>query len=102
MRETFASNITLTDLQGIGGEDLVNTLVDMAAEYVVEPSVLSEMIARVTRDEAFESHIRTTRPQTATLAPAALEAEGRGARAHELPAEPSRAKEGDIDSTETG
>ena len=76
LREASALNITLTELQNIGGEHLVNTLVAIAAEHRVEPPALSEMIARVTRDEGFES------------------------RAREPPAEPSRAEEGDIDSIE--
>ena len=50
LRETFASNITLTDLQGIGGEDLVKILVQIAADNDVEAADLSEMIARGTRE----------------------------------------------------
>ena len=50
LRETFASNITLTDLQGIGGEDLVKILVQIAADNYVEAAALSEMIARRTRE----------------------------------------------------
>ena len=50
LRETFASNITLTDLQGIGGEDLVKILVEIAAGNYVEAAALSEMIARGTRE----------------------------------------------------
>ena len=50
LRETFASNITLTDLQGIGGEDLVKILVQIAADNYVEAAALSEMIARGTRE----------------------------------------------------
>ena len=76
LREASALNITLTELQNIGGEDLVNTLVQIATEFGVEPPELSEMIAQVIRDEAFES------------------------RAREPPAEPSRAEEGYTESTE--
>ena len=50
LRETFASNITLMDLQGIGGEDLVKILVQIAADNYVEAAALSEMIARGTRE----------------------------------------------------
>ena len=50
LRETFPSNITLTDLQGIGGEDLVKILVEIAAGNYVEAAALSEMIARGTRE----------------------------------------------------
>ena len=50
LRETFPSNITLTDLQGIGGEDLVKILVQIAAGNYVEAAALSEMIARGTRE----------------------------------------------------
>ena len=50
LRETFASNITLTDLQGIGGEDLVQILVQIADDNYVEAAALSEMIARGTRE----------------------------------------------------
>ena len=50
MRETFPSNITLTDLQGIGGEDFVKILVQIAAGNYVEAAALSEMIARGTRE----------------------------------------------------
>ena len=50
LRETFPSNITLTDLQGIGGEDLVKILVQIAADNYVEAAALSEMIARGTRE----------------------------------------------------
>ena len=50
LRETFPSNSTLTDLQGIGGEDLVNILVQIAADNYVEAAALSEMIARGTRE----------------------------------------------------
>ena len=46
LRETFASNITLTDLQGIGGEDLIKILVQIAADNDVEAADLSEMICR--------------------------------------------------------
>ena len=49
LREAFAPNITQTELQDIGREDLVNTLVQIAAENCVEPPDLSEMSARVTR-----------------------------------------------------
>ena len=75
LREASALNITLTELQNIGGEDLVNALVQIATEFGVEPPELSEMIAQVIRNEAFES------------------------RAREPPAEPSRAEEGYIEST---
>ena len=50
LRETFPSNSTLTDLQGIGGEDLVKILVQIAADNYVEAAALSEMIARGTRE----------------------------------------------------
>ena len=50
LRETFASNITLTDLRGIGGEDLIKILVQIAAENYVEAADLSEMNARGTRE----------------------------------------------------
>ena len=50
LRETFPSNITLTDLQGIGGEYLVKILVQIAAGNYVEAAALSEMIARGTRE----------------------------------------------------
>ena len=50
LRETFPSNITLTDLQGIGGEDLIKILVQIAAGNYVEAAALSEMIARGTRE----------------------------------------------------
>ena len=40
----------LTDLQGIGAEDLVNILVQIAADNYVEAAALSEMIARGTRE----------------------------------------------------
>ena len=50
LRETFPSHITLTDLQGIGGEDLVKILVQIAAGNYVEAAALSEMIARGTRE----------------------------------------------------
>ena len=50
LRETFPSTITLTDLQGIGGEDLVKILVQIAADNYVEAAALSEMIARGTRE----------------------------------------------------
>ena len=50
LRETFPSNITLTDLQGIGGEDLIKILVQIAADNYVEAADLSEMIARGTRE----------------------------------------------------
>ena len=50
LRETFASNITPTDLQDMGGEDLVKILVQIAADNYVEAAALSEMIARGTRE----------------------------------------------------
>ena len=50
LREAFAPNITLTELQDIGGEDLVKTLVQIAAENRVEAAALSEMNARGTRE----------------------------------------------------
>lgn len=50
LRETFPSNITLTDLQGIGGEYLVKILVQISADNYVEAAALSEMIARGTRE----------------------------------------------------
>ena len=49
LREAFTPNITLTELQEFGGEDLVNTLVQIAAENGVEPPALSEMSTCVTR-----------------------------------------------------
>ena len=49
LREASALNITLTELQNIGGEDLVNTLVQIATEHGVKPPELSEMSARVLR-----------------------------------------------------
>ena len=50
LRETFPSNITLTDLQGIGGGDLVKILVQIAAGNCVGAADLSEMHARGTRE----------------------------------------------------
>ena len=50
LRDTFASNITPTDLQDMGGEDLVKILVQIAADNYVEAAALSEMIARGTRE----------------------------------------------------
>ena len=50
LRDTFASNITPTDLQDMGGEDLVKILVEIAAGNYVEAAALSEMIARGTRE----------------------------------------------------
>ena len=52
LREVFAPNITLTELQNIGGEHLVNTLVAIAAEHRVEPPALSEMIEKARVYEA--------------------------------------------------
>ena len=49
LREAFAPNITLTELQDFGGEYLVNALVQIAAEHGVEPAALSDMCARVAR-----------------------------------------------------
>ena len=49
LREAFAPNITLTELQDIGGEDLVTTLVHIAAENGVEPPSLLEMSADAIR-----------------------------------------------------
>ena len=46
LRGTFPSNITLTDLQGIGGEDLIKIMVQIAADNDVEAADLSEMICR--------------------------------------------------------
>ena len=43
LREAFAPNITLTELQDIGGEDLIITLVQLAAENGVEPPSLLEV-----------------------------------------------------------
>ena len=40
----------MTDLHGIGGEDLVKILVQIAADNDVEAADLSEMIARGTRE----------------------------------------------------
>ena len=48
LRETFASNITLTDAHG--HQDLVKILVQIAAGNYVEAAALSEMIARGTRE----------------------------------------------------
>ena len=50
LRETFALNITPTDLQDMGGEDLVKILVQIAAGNCVEAADLSEMHARGTRE----------------------------------------------------
>ena len=50
LRETFASNITPTDLQDMGGEDLIKILVQIAAENCVGAADLSEMHARGTRE----------------------------------------------------
>ena len=50
LRDTFASNITPTDLQDMGGEDLVKILVQIAAGNCVEAADLSEMHARGTRE----------------------------------------------------
>ena len=50
LRETFPSNITLTDLQGIGGEYLVKILVQIAADNYVEAAGSSDMIARGSRE----------------------------------------------------
>ena len=50
LRETFASNITPTDLQDMGGEDLVKILVQIAAGTCVEAADLSEMHARGIRE----------------------------------------------------
>ena len=50
LRDTFASNITPTDLQDMGGEDLVKILVQIAAENCVWAADLSEMHARGTRE----------------------------------------------------
>ena len=49
LREAFAPNITLTELQDIGGEDLIITLVQIAAENGVEPPSLLEMSADAIR-----------------------------------------------------
>ena len=50
LRDTFASNITPTDLQDMGGEDLIKILVQIAAGNCVEAADLSEMHARGTRE----------------------------------------------------
>ena len=50
LRDTFASNITPTDLQDMGGEDLVKILVQIAAGNCVGAADLSEMHARGTRE----------------------------------------------------
>ena len=50
LRDTFASNITPTDLQDMGGEYLVKILVQIAAGNCVEAADLSEMHARGTRE----------------------------------------------------
>ena len=49
LREAFAPNITLTELQDIGGEDLIIILVQIAAENGVEPPSLLEMSADAIR-----------------------------------------------------
>ena len=49
LREAFAPNITLTELQDIGGEDLIITLVQIAAENGVEPPSLLNMSADAVR-----------------------------------------------------
>ena len=49
LREAFAPNITLTELQDFGGEDLVITLVQIAAENGVEPPSLLNMSADASR-----------------------------------------------------
>ena len=49
-RNTFALNITPTDLQDMGGEYLVKILVQIAAENCVWAADLSEMHARGTRE----------------------------------------------------
>ena len=49
LRNTFALNITPTDLQDVGGEDLVKILVQIAAENGVEPPSLLEMSADAIR-----------------------------------------------------
>ena len=49
LREVFPRNITLTNLHDIGGEDLVITLVQIAAENGVEPPSLLEMSADAIR-----------------------------------------------------
>ena len=50
LRDTFASNITPTDLQDMGGEYLIKILVQIAAGNCVEAADLSEMHARGTRE----------------------------------------------------
>ena len=50
LRNTFALNITPTDLQDMGGEDLVKILVQIAAGNCVGAADLSEMHARGTRE----------------------------------------------------
>ena len=50
LRDTFALNITPTDLQDMGGEDLVKILVQIAAGNCVGAADLSEMHARGTRE----------------------------------------------------
>ena len=50
LRDTFASNITPTDLQDMGGEDLVKILVQIAAGNCVGAADLSEMHARGIRE----------------------------------------------------
>ncbi|MDA8609413.1 hypothetical protein N9L19_00700 [bacterium] len=49
LRAAFAPNMTLTELQDVGGEDFVDALVQIAAGNGVEPAELQEMSARVTR-----------------------------------------------------
>ena len=49
LREVFPRNITLTNLHDIGEEDLVITLVQIAAENGVEPPLLLEMSADAIR-----------------------------------------------------
>ena len=50
LSNTFALNITPTDLQDMGGEDLVKILVQIAAGNCVGAADLSEMHARGTRE----------------------------------------------------
>ena len=49
LREAFAPTMTLTELQEFGEEDLVDALVQIAAENCVEPAELQDMSARMTR-----------------------------------------------------
>ena len=49
LRESFAPNMTLAELQDFGGEDLVDALVHIEAENCVDPVDMQEMSARVTR-----------------------------------------------------